>query len=506
MQEPMLFTNILRVCSDHYNNVLNTIFGRSNYNAVRKYTVGLLLSISVYIISPSITRLLSPRRDQAGNIEKRKDKFTTGLLNTHNDCFVNSSLQALSCIDSLTLYLNEYLTELTKLTYTREQEHFKLLPKIHVTLSQIILQLQELITENRVISKKPIIQALESIFRGPISTLQNDAHEFTQLLLELLEKEYSTTSKIFPGINFPFKGETSTQFRCLRCKRLSKLKFESFLISEVKTPQQYSVRFTELLQNSQSEIIEDYSCMYCQIKALLSNEVAYPKRVRSDIEESFKTQLEDILPNCAINENISDDLLCYIKQYNVSGCQPSKLKSSIVRQNLITHCPDILVVHLSRSVFNGMNFSRNPCRVAFDEEIQIKEHTIINGQQLSSRDVSYHLRSVIKHTGSHYQGHYQCYRHKPDLVIRKNDNVIINSSPQVRKKTVMSLIGGTSSNAQDEVIQSVSTSKYRTLRTLKRYPFWHISDGSVKESKTETVLNENKYVYMLYYEKYWPST
>ena len=43
----------------------------------------------------------------------------------------------------------------------------------------------------------------------------------------------------------------------------------------------------------------------------------------------------------------------------------------------------------------------------------------------------YRLRAVIKHMGSHTQGHYECYKHKPLYVKDKNGN-IFKLSPEIK--------------------------------------------------------------------------
>ena len=68
-----------------------------NKGTCRRIGFGLAVALGVYILGPSIGNWIFGDRFKKmfGSSSKRSDKFTTGLINNRNDCFANSSVQAL---------------------------------------------------------------------------------------------------------------------------------------------------------------------------------------------------------------------------------------------------------------------------------------------------------------------------------------------------------------------------------------------------------------------------
>lgn len=464
----------------------------------RKLTYGLVTLASIYIIGPSITHALSTvfgsgkiAEDRAN---KRLDKYTTGLTNRSTECYINSSLQALSSLQNLSRCLNEYIDLRQNSDVTESAGISRAL--LHESLSELLSDLQELILYPRTLSNKPVVQALERIFQGKLSRDQNDAHEFVQILLERLYEEYKTMShslKEDHSRNFPFEGEMSSHYFCMRCHRRSEIIKQDQLIWELNVPQKYNCSLIEIIQESQSEMIEDYSCLYCQVSALLANE-ANDNFNNSEIETENIELLKSLLPTLKINSDIPDKLVYFIKNYNKNRCVPSQIKTTVAKRTFFSSSPNSLVIHLSRSVYNGMVMTRNSCRVSFPEELEINEQQIDKHDHVQTRKIKYVLRSMVKHTGSHYQGHYQCYKHKPDLLVMPETKETINNTFTIK--------GGSIRN--DEITELKSTTeskKYKKVKSVKSLPFWHISDDSVKEVRKSSLQNEDKHVYMLYYER-----
>jgi ubiquitin carboxyl-terminal hydrolase 16 len=155
---------------------------------IRMLLLTSLTFISVYIISPTVSYYLQSKEERRRMFtSKRKDKFTTGLINTRNDCFANSSVQAFASLPGLNLYLNDILQRHQDVQRLGLEEIPKL--PLHMALAVIVDQLQEQITTTKAMSVWPFLQVIESIFNSKISTNQNDAHELIQLILETLENE-----------------------------------------------------------------------------------------------------------------------------------------------------------------------------------------------------------------------------------------------------------------------------------------------------------------------------
>jgi ubiquitin carboxyl-terminal hydrolase 16 len=147
--------------------------------------------------------------DESSNGRK---KGVVGLSNSANDCFINSTLQALAGLGDLRLYLIRE-THRRKLDgpdiYMVDRENvsqekgaikpWKLegLQKGIVTyaLKDILDSLNERPIYRKTISPGPFIRALELAFRTRISRQQQDAQEFLQIVTERLCEEYHAGSK-----------------------------------------------------------------------------------------------------------------------------------------------------------------------------------------------------------------------------------------------------------------------------------------------------------------------
>lgn len=692
--------------------------------------------LSLYVLTPTFTRLIFGST-MFSNSSKRSDKYTTGLINNRNDCFANSSVQALASLPKLTSYLNDVLKQAciikdmldnekqSQLTDQVDEEqdiidHGLLTPKVelavnpmdpassidrqvdrplitqvkstttistlqdgsstaghtpamstaehsldenvdeadhsdstssaiptmlmHRGLARIVAQLQETITTSKHITVWPLLRILEIIFNAKISKGQNDAHEITQIILETLQKEnlklqdFAKNHKLAVIIpEFPVKGKIADHLVCLRCQNSSQVNVHPFIIYPLNVPQTFSAKLSDMVSDNQTDTIEGYSCLTCKVSAILANEKNRGFDGCSEEEKNILKTLDGALPNLFINDDISKDLLNYIDSYNKDGCIINDLKSTIVKKTVAVESPQILIMHLSRSMFNGMTYSRNSCAVSFDEILDTKEQIISNNRCVGINHVSYKLKAIVKHAGSHSQGHYECYRHKPDFVKDITAKTVINRSPVIdvnlidannptnttqstdnvnaldnrreketfldsnfslnsdalrvplkatgssdddyvipnndsskvsRKPSALQKITGflsrrssvstesddlppevnvsrsragslaMSQNSRSRAGSIASTSMEKTssigsqssffsssegtlgttsasevdgipgekkilkkIKSVSKYPYWHLSDAIVKEAKTDEVLSEVRYVYMLYYER-----
>lgn len=713
-------------------------FVKSNSRIIRRLSYGLLVTLSLYILTPTIVRLIFGPT-MFSNSSKRSDKYTTGLINNRNDCFANSSVQALASLPGLTSYLNEFLRQVSvvvgadhekvdqqreKLNHNHILDHDILTPKVeagnpidsqgsidglvssgaaiskikssnsistlqeesrlgdhtpalstaqhsledddkendgvdskmprilmHQGLARILSQLQETISSSRHVSVWPLLHILEIIFNAKISTGQNDAHELTQIILETLQKEnlkmrkYVKANKLDVELpELPFGGELADHLVCLRCTNSSKVNVHPFIIYPLTVPQTMSAKISDMVSDNQTDTIEGYSCLTCKVSAIVSNEKARGFENTSAEERKILETLQKALPDLSINDELSQDLTSYINSYNKDGVIPVNLKSTIVKKTVVVRSPSILVMHLSRSMFDGMSYARNSCGVAFEEILESREQVIRNNKCVGINPISYKLRAIVKHTGSHSQGHYECYRHKPDFVKDVATKEVINRSPVIDTTLIdavhdnqangvstrnglqqqatgpspqdfltnndfslnssalplRSPSDNSESSADDYIIEgadsarpsrkpsalqkitgylsrrgsvttdteqptadtpsavsrsrtpSIATSDYtrsraasiasaqmertvstdsqssffnssesnlgntsasdadalpgdkrllKKIKSVAKYPYWHISDAKVKEAKTDQVLGELRYVYMLYYER-----
>lgn len=470
----------------------------------KQLTYGILSITSIYVLFPSLKALLLSslgiKQIKADVWNKRLDKYTTGISNKGNECYINSSLQALSSLQHLTVYLNEYIKLFvqqegnihSRVDYTESDARGLL----HESLCNLCRDLQEVILQPKTISNSQIVQSLERIFQSKISRDQNDAHEFVQILLERLWGEYNNmlcqqigSKNLNNGkFDFPFEGVISSHYFCMRCHQRSEIQNQDQFIWTLNVPQRYECSLQDIIEKDGYEMIQDYSCLYCQVSALLANE-ANDNFTNDEFECEIIRQLKVILPTLKINSDIPDHLLYYVKNYNKNRCVPSKIKSTIVKKSAFSKLPKSLIIHLSRSIYNGMVMTRNSCRVSFPEILEVNKQSIDKYGNFQIEKVRYSLRAMVKHTGSHYQGHYQCYKHKPQLVINYQTKQVINKTPTMVK------------GVEDiETVNDQGFKRFKNIRSVRSLPFWLISDDKVKEVKYSTLQNENKYVYMLFYE------
>lgn len=521
---------------------------RTNNKKLQFIACTALAALSIYVLTPSLSTLLFKKSDKdMFSSSKRSDKYTTGLINNRNDCFANSSVQALSSLPKLTLYLNDILKQaqflrnlldnnkhdglkdlnlgsepqsakqeadtepeprakphpldnnpdlathlnvsrpvfsnfsstatITTLSLARSggdeegpladtvqnspageevaegQESSEnnqnstfatattdQIPEIpmHEGLAQILYQLQQTVVSKTYISVWPFLHVIELIFDARISTGQNDAHELTQVILETLEKENIKLKKfvkdqslnvIIP--DFPVRGSLADHLVCLNCRDSSKVNVHPFSMYPLPVPQESTAILADMISDNQTETIEGYSCLSCKIRAILSNEKQRNFAGTSESERNVLQTLEKILPDIFINDDLSAELTTYIDNYNKDGVNTSILKSTIVKKTVVVDSPELLIIHLSRSVFNGMNYTRNSCNVAFEEDLGLQEQIIEKNKCVGVNNVKYRLRATVRHQGTHSAGHYECYRHKPDFVKDVGSGEVINRTPVV---------------------------------------------------------------------------
>lgn len=363
-----------------------------------------------YILIPSFPYIRSNKQ----MFTKRPDKHTTGLINLRNDCFANSTLQAYLSLPGLTEYLNQFISEFEKLAQfmkkhniteelkvgtnegakTRDKSSKFEIP-LHIALAEIVKKLQETQMTTRTISVWTFLHSLEKIFDARISRSQHDAHELTLLINETLENENvkvvknyrSWCSRFQDNVHvieelesidipeFPFSGLILSQMRCLTCSHVSKPSFSPFLMLTLHTPQKISTDLDSMLEENDSESIEGYQCIKCRVSKIVENEMHRQAQGKdsSPNEVEFINELKKLNsdPQLSINKDLESSLEDYIKSYKKDGVDISQVSSTVLRKALILKPPKVFGIHLSRSSFNGVEVTRNPCRVTFNDSLSL---------------------------------------------------------------------------------------------------------------------------------------
>lgn len=150
--------------------------------------------------------------DEAANSSSSsRKKGVVGLINSANDCFINSVLQALAGLPELRRYLirevhrrsldgPETYKDLTAASEEQEKnKNSKKLPEwkllglqqgiVTAGLKSILDALNERPLNRKIISPAPFIRVVEEAFRIRMSRAQQDAHELLQIVLERLNDE-----------------------------------------------------------------------------------------------------------------------------------------------------------------------------------------------------------------------------------------------------------------------------------------------------------------------------
>ncbi|KAG7706957.1 hypothetical protein KL930_003254 [Ogataea haglerorum] len=293
---------------------------------------------------------------------KRPDKLTTGLINMTTDCFANVCVQALASLPGL----NEYLNAMTEFRNSLIEQNSKLPSfELHQALIHLLSKLQETVYRPRVLSVWDFLHVIEKIYNSKISVSQHDAHELLQLILETLEKEHVQLRKTAPNVpEFPFKGEVSSQLRCMRCGKKSSTNYNPMMILSLPVPQESSIDLESMLRGSESDIIDDYSCTRCKINYILST-----AKQSSPTLNKLKRKLNDEL---LINDDLEPELDEFVQSYE--GVKSPSVKSTVHKETSIILPPKLLAVHLSRSIYDTQA-RRNQCNVEFKEFLKLNVDT-----------------------------------------------------------------------------------------------------------------------------------
>ena len=319
-------------------------------------------------------------------------------------------------------------------------------------LKEIIDRLNERPLYRKTISAEAFIRVLEHAFETRISKAQQDAQELLQVIAERLCDEYhaakdarkraqkaveeraatppgmrtqverlfdeeeeetdsgetgapasreiqkvEAAAAIEEELGFPLEGRTESQIECQHCHFIPKPSPVPFVILTLSVPQTPSTTLDECFDmHFKTEIIDDYKCDRCRLDHALSVFAKDLAQARSEAErDTIRAKIK------AVERSLADD-----PEKPPPGAQlpDSKLAPArrIARHVSITSFPRVLVIHLSRSIFDTRSSSaKNTARVSFPERL------VIGG--LLSRH-RYKLLGVVTHKGTHNSGHYESFR------------------------------------------------------------------------------------------------
>jgi ubiquitin carboxyl-terminal hydrolase 16 len=357
---------------------------------------------------------------------------------------------------------------------------------------------------------------------------------------------------------FPFEGKIESQIECSHCHFMPKPAASSFVTMTLNVPNNtgsttLNACFDGMLK---VEHIDDYRCDRCRLDHALQATARQLTKTSLTTEQRQKLESDHAKIEQALHEDPEKpppDV-----QLPDTSAAP---KRRIARHMRIASFPQILAIHLSRSVWDHTSSSsKNTAKVSFPERLPL-------GGLLDRKN--YRLLSVVTHKGGHNSGHYETFRRQwlnapystPNNMGREgifshqaspvpSPQMSAAPSPRLAAKASKASMPSSlrldtpsssssslrismdkrraptsipfdaiptpglptppleraqSADAPPRRNQSVVSKAADTIKdmTRKRKPqdrWWRISDDKVKESKTSDVLGMQKEVYLLFYE------
>ncbi|KAL8765976.1 MAG: hypothetical protein Q9209_007123 [Squamulea sp. 1 TL-2023] len=317
-------------------------------------------------------------------------------------------------------------------------------------LKSILDQLNERPIYRKTISAQAFIAVLEHAFGTRISRAQQDAQELLQILAERLADEYEAgkrarqraqkrlsnnigkdvsppsetdgefpktrtldtaviASKLLAPISaadestpeiedgFPFQGQTEARVECQHCHFVPKPAPTSFVMLNLMVPQKSTTTLNECFDaHFKTEYIDDYKCDRCRLDhalETLEEELMFAKP--GEQKELIQRKIGAVRTAIQFDPEKPPDRV-RLPDINYAP------KRKVARHVQITKFPKVLVIHLSRSMYEPGSYSqKNSAKLSFPERLPI-------GGILNRKN--YKLLGLITHRGTHNNGHYETFR------------------------------------------------------------------------------------------------
>ncbi|CAK3912668.1 Ubiquitin carboxyl-terminal hydrolase 16 [Lecanosticta acicola] len=326
-------------------------------------------------------------------------------------------------------------------------------------LKEVLDALNERPLHKKTISAQGFIRCVETAFKTRISRTQQDAQEFLQVIVERLAEEYYAGRRVRKrarerGIGrvvrtgpgdlhessegqahdrprdskvmslhsepeestapeqavgdegdpekhenvFPLEGKLESQVQCFHCNFKPKPSVSSFLSLTLNVPHDTtSSTLNQCLdQLLKIEHIEDFKCDRCRLEHALQVNSRQMSQARSK-EERAALESDRVKIEHALKED-PEEPPKDVKLPDISTAPRRKIS----RYTRISSFPQVLAIHLSRSVWDGSSSSfKNTAKVSFPETLPL-------GGLLDRK--TYRLLGVVTHKGGHNSGHYESLR------------------------------------------------------------------------------------------------
>ncbi|KAF8541453.1 hypothetical protein BDD12DRAFT_979648 [Trichophaea hybrida] len=389
-----------------------------------------------------------------------------GLWNVGNTCYQNSVLQALASLGSLKSWLDA------------------------IQDGTAADALHHLVEELNAISDKPRVETASALItqasggtRGWMFNEQQDAQEFLQGLMGVLEKEVAAVVEKKKGekvvglegilgekkvatvleeanLRSPFEGLLAQRVGCLDCGYVESISLQPFTTLSLPIPSTWATTLEDCLRAFTSiEKIPGVDCDKCtlwSVQERLSNLLNPP---RASAASSDEAGAEDPLPlPDALRETIATRLAAVTTALEDDNFTPRipgvkldgahKVSSTKTKQVMIARAPQVLVLHTNRSQFDMLTgmVGKNYAAVKFPAILDLAQLGVVTRHEHLSTDPGgpisifdqdeeaeeaktnegiYELKAVVAHYGGHHNGHYVAYRSWADRWWRISDHEVI---------------------------------------------------------------------------------
>ena len=437
------FTSAFNIIPKYLRNIMNySRFGNGNGNYSR----------------------FSKQNSEERELALKNGGLVGGLSNDGNTCFMNSVIQALASSEEFLKFIDSYLyldIELDKkpngepITIRSNQ------PKPELVFTNALKTLMDNLngkygSQGKTFDTKKLLAKMPN---GPKKNFflgynQEDAQEFYQLVMSLLEKEYKQIStsrlptpepdansnkfvdirdlkdkapkntvyvpaaevdpnledaehKVMPlELITPVDGISAEKVLCQTCGEIGGTRFNVISGLSLNLGNNYSsVSLDDLLADwFKPEVIHEVNCNRCSLV---------------ETKEFLESKLKDLKDNEKLSEQFEarlsqvDECLSYpmVTDQVVEKLTIKKVKRTKEKVTSLHTLPKLLTVHINRSCFDPRS-----CSI-------VKNQAAILIPKLLYSD-HYSLVAVICHFGSHHYGHYIIYRKIHGLFYRISDEVV----------------------------------------------------------------------------------